>query len=317
MRTFANAWLGTLSPEELKLAQMPYESPARVGWHFIPKPERKGLPLRDMDAAQQAAALRLVRAALSEVGYSKTNQIMSLEGVLRQLEGPGSEARRDPRKYYVTVFGDPKTTSEDAPWGLSFEGHHLSLNFVCRGDVIVDSTPQFFASNPAEVRNEVEGPIKKGTRVLREEEELGFQLVGSLDEKQLAAGRFAEEALAEIRFAGEPQPQVTEPVGIAYKDLTKAQQTTLRDLIDVYNSAVPKSVADARMALINDSGWDDIRFGWAGALKPGVGHYYRVTGATFLIEFVNTQPDAAGNPANHIHCVWRDMTGDFDLPIKD
>jgi len=24
---------------------------------------------------------------------------------------------------------------------------------------------------------------------------------------------------------------------------------------------------------------------------------------TFSIEFVNVQPDAEGNPANHIHCV--------------
>jgi len=28
------------------------------------------------------------------------------------------------------------------------------------------------------------------------------------------------------------------------------------------------------------------------------------------------QPDAEGNPANHIHCMWRDRTGDFDLPAK-
>jgi hypothetical protein len=37
----------------------------------------------------------------------------------------------------------------------------------------------------------------------------------------------------------------------------------------------------------------------------------RVEGTTFSIEFVNVQPDAEGNPANHIHCVWRDKTGDF------
>jgi hypothetical protein len=39
-----------------------------------------------------------------------------------------------------------------------------------------------------------------------------------------------------------------------------------------------------------------------------------VQGPTFLIEFVNTQPDAAGNLANHIHTLWRDMRGDFALP---
>jgi hypothetical protein len=43
-----------------------------------------------------------------------------------------------------------------------------------------------------------------------------------------------------------------------------------------------------------------------GATKPGEGHYYRVQGSTFLIEFDNTQ-----NDANHIHCVWRDFNGDW------
>jgi len=317
MRTFATAWLDTLTPAELALAKMPYESPARVGWHFIPKPERKGLPLRDMNLAQQTAALRLVRAALSETGYKKASQIMSLEGVLRELEGPGSEARRDPRKYYVTVFGDPQQTSADNPWGLSFEGHHLSLNFVCRGDKIVDSTPQFFATNPAEVMTEVKGPVRKGTRVLRDEEVLAFDLVNSLNDEQRGAAVIAEEALQEIRFAGEPQPEATAPEGIAYLKLNKSQQETLGKLINVYNAAVPDSVSQTRQALIDEAGWDQIHFAWAGALKPGIGHYYRITGPTFLIEFVNTQPDAAGNPANHVHCVWRDMTGDFDLPIAD
>ena len=61
---------------------------------------------------------------------------------------------------------------------------------------------------------------------------------------------------------------------------------------------------------------DKIYFGWAGALKPGIGHYYRIQGPTFLIEFVNTQPDAAGNPASHIHAIWRDVRGDFAISIK-
>ncbi|MBI3465309.1 MAG: DUF3500 domain-containing protein, partial [Planctomycetes bacterium] len=35
-----------------------------------------------------------------------------------------------------------------------------------------------------------------------------------------------------------------------------------------------------------------------------------------LIEFVNTQPDSAGNPANHIHSVWRNMAGDFGTTVE-
>jgi hypothetical protein len=36
----------------------------------------------------------------------------------------------------------------------------------------------------------------------------------------------------------------------------------------------------------------------AGGLERGEGHYYRVQGSTFLIEYDNTQ-----NNANHVHCV--------------
>ncbi len=74
-------------------------------------------------------------------------------------------------------------------------------------------------------------------------------------------------------------------------------------------------VAGERLAAIRDAGWDKVSFCWAGATEQGIGHYYRVQGPTFLIELVNTQPDAAGNPANHIHCVWRDMKGDFANPL--
>ena len=56
---------------------------------------------------------------------------------------------------------------------------------------------------------------------------------------------------------------------------------------------------------------DEIRFAWAGATQPGKGHYYRIQGKSFLIEFDNTQSDYSRNKANHIHSVWRDFDGDF------
>ena len=82
---------------------------------------------------------------------------------------------------------------------------------------------------------------------------------------------------------------------------------------------MPEEVVAERLQLIEtaEGGWDAVKFAWAGSLKPGVGHYYRVEGPTFVIELCNVQPDAEGNPANHIHCMWRDRTGDFDLPARD
>jgi hypothetical protein len=313
LSTFADSFLGTLDNSQKSLAMMEYDSPQRVDWHFIPKKTRKGLVMREMNAAQRTAALRLVRAALSEIGYDKASRIMLLEGVLNKLEGDRGSWERDPEKYYLTIFGTP---SETGAWGLSFEGHHLSLNFSCRGGEVVDSTPQFFASNPATVMDDVPGPIKKGTRVLRDEEQMGFDLVNSLNEDQQKQAILSDKALKEIRFAGEAQATVDAPEGIPLSELDEKQQKQLKTLIMVYINAVAEKVAERRRDQIEKNGWDNVHFAWAGATEPGIGHYYRIRGQEFLIEFVNTQADAAGNPANHIHAVWRDVTGDFDLPAK-
>ncbi len=313
MKTFATAWLETLDDAQKAKAVAAYDSSDRTTWNFIPLPTRKGLPLMEMNVAQQAGALRTLRAALSEAGYDKSSKIMQMESVLRILEGPGSEEKRNPEKYYTTIYGTPSDTEA---WGFSFEGHHLSLNFVCRGGVVVDSSPQFFAANPAKLASDVTGPLPKGTRILRLEEDLAFDVINKLSDQDRSKATIAKDAPKEIRFAAMPQPEVTPPEGLLMSEMDGESKERLMQLIELYASAVPDDVAKDRMRIINSDGPRNIHFAWAGATSPGVGHYYRVQGKSFLIEFVNTQPDAEGNPANHIHAVYRDMTGDFDLPIK-
>ncbi|HEX3871879.1 MAG TPA: DUF3500 domain-containing protein, partial [Pirellulales bacterium] len=82
-----------------------------------------------------------------------------------------------------------------------------------------------------------------------------------------------------------------------------------------YANNAPEDVAADRLSKLDAAGFGNVYFAWAGSDRLGEGHYYRVQGPTFLIEFVNTQPDSAGNPANHIHSIWRDMAGDFAVPI--
>jgi hypothetical protein len=307
---FANSFLGQLDDEQKATAVMPYDSEKRVDWHFIPKKTRKGLMMRNMNEAQRVAALRLLRSALSEAGYAKASKIMLLEDVLRQLEGDARAWERDPNKYFVTIFGKP---GAEGKWGLSFEGHHLSMNFSFRDGELVDSTPQFFAANPATVMDKVSGPLGKGTRVLRDEEQIALDLVNGLDDGRRNIAIIDQDAPKEIRFAGEPQAKVGGPEGIEYSLLDDNSKAMLKKLVGTYVDAVAEPVAKSRREIIEEDGWDEVRFAWAGPTKPGIGHYYRVRGKRFLIEFVNTQADAAGNPANHIHCVWRDLSGDFDL----
>jgi hypothetical protein len=312
----ANAWLDSLDAAQRALASKPFADATRTDWHFVPKPTRKGVQLRDMTAPQQEAALALLRSALSHAGYDKSVAIMELDEILRILEGSRAKNIRDPKRYFFTIFGTP---SDEGPWGISVEGHHLSLNFTVRDGRIVDSTPQFMGANPAVVKTPLPNLPAVGRRVLDAEESVAFELVHSLDEGQRSKAIIATEPPKEIRGAGEPQPSGEPAVGIGFGDLSAPQQVVLKRLVDVYCESMPEEVVAERRKLIEaaDGGWEAVKFAWAGSLKAGIGHYYRVEGPTFVIELCNVQPDAEGNPANHIHCVWRDRTGDFDLPAKE
>ena len=318
MTAAATAWLAGLDELQRTRAVADFEAAARTDWHFVPKPIRKGLPLTDMTKSQREGVHALLESALSEAGYGKAVTIMELDELLRRLEGTAAKNTRDSLRYFVTIFGEP---GPKGTWGLSVEGHHLSLNFTVRDGVLIDSTPQFMGANPAEVKTTFPGLPAAGSRVLAAEESLAFELVTSLDEGQRKQAVIAAEPPAEIRAAGAPQPPAGPPAGLSFAKLTADQQSLVRRLVEVYSSSMPVEVARERQALIERGsaattdagyhGWDEIHFAWAGALEPGRGHYYRLEGPSFLVEFVNVQPDAEGNPANHIHCVWRDKTGDF------
>jgi hypothetical protein len=313
MTATAKAFLATLDEKQKETTLLEYDTPKRVDWHFIPKDERKGLQIKQMTQPQRDAAHKLLQTCLSDIGYQKATKIMSLEALLNELEAGRGRNIRDPERYYFTLFGEP---ASEGKWGLSIEGHHLSLNFVVEDDRVIASTPQFFAANPNKVTMENKSGIPVGTEVLKNEEALAFKLVNMLSPSQLKKALIAEKAPQEIRAAGEPQPPQEPPVGLAIPEMTDEQVEVLKQLGNAYLESMPAAVRQDRTDAIEASNTANIHFAWAGAREPGIGHYYRIQGETFLIEFVNTQPDAAGNPASHIHCVWRDMRGDFALPAK-
>jgi hypothetical protein len=314
MTAAGKQFVGTLSEEERAQAVLPYDSPKRTDWHYIPKPARKGLQIKDMNQAQRKAAHALLQSALSAVGFSKATKIMQLESVLDALEKDRKNRLvRDPERYYVTLFGEPKA---DGRWGLSIEGHHLSLNFVVQGEQVVSSTPTFFGANPGVLMADYGPGFPKGLRVLAGEEDVAFKLLASLSDEQRAIATFDEKAPRDIRDAGKAAPPVESANGLAASEMSESQVALLRQLIDVYVSNLPPDVAAERLSAIEREGFDDIKFAWAGADKPGVGHHYHVQGETFLIEFNNTQPDSAGNLANHIHAVWHDRAGNFAIPVE-
>src|SRR5258708_14162567 len=174
MTECANRFLVAIDRAQRDKASFPVDTDERMNWHFIPK-ERKGLSLREMTPYQKHLASALLAAGLSQTGYIKAVTIMSLEDVLKIIENDSGE-RRNPEKYYFSVFGTP---SETNAWGYRIEGHHLSQNYtLVHGAVIYG--PSFFGSNPAVVR---QGP-RKGLHTLAGEDDLGIELIHALDEHQ-------------------------------------------------------------------------------------------------------------------------------------
>lgn len=314
MTKAADSWLASLDAEQRAKAMKEYDDPTRLDWHFIPKPVRKGLQIREMTEPQRALAKNLLQSGLSQTGYDKATHIMAVETLLKELEaGKTGTPLRDPERYYFTLFGKPAPTGK---WGLSIEGHHLSWNFVVDQNKIISSTPNMFGANPAIMKGPEKSGVKTGTRLLAKEELLAFDLLASFTPEQKAIAVFAKEALSEVRAAGTPQPPAEKAVGLSAEKMSAPQRETLKALIEVYIGSLADDLAKERLAEVEKAGIQNVYFGWAGAEQPGIGHYYRVQGTTFVIEFVNTQPDAAGNPANHIHCTWRDLRGDFAIPIQ-
>ena len=96
------------------------------------------------------------------------------------------------------------------------------------------------------------------------------------------------------------------PAGLAFAKMPQPQQRQLERLIVQVVRTLRGELADEALQGIRDAGLERVHFAWAGGLAPGVGHYYRVQGPTFIIEYDNTQ-----NDANHIHAVWRNPSNDF------
>ena len=301
MADAANNYLNALSADAKAKSVFEFKDAERTNWHFIPR-ARKGLSIKEMTQEQRLLAHALLASGLSHRGYGKAVSIMSLEAVLAELEKARPGAARDPELYFVSVFGKP---GGNEPWGWRVEGHHLSLNFTSNGTATgVSVTPSFFGANPGEVRG---GP-RSGTRVLGGEEELGRQLVKSLNEEQRKTAIILAEAPKDI--INVPGRNETKPQGLPQSKMSPDQTALLTKLIHEYLQRHRPDVAAAEWTKIEKGGFGNVHFAWAGGLERGEPHYYRVQGEKFVLEYDNTQ-----NGANHVHSVWRDFGNDFGVDL--
>lgn len=309
MAEAANKFLASLKADQKAKASYPLKGEDRYRWHFIPtemvKGGRTGLSMIDMDAKQRDLAKALLKSATSGTGYKKATQIMMLEGILRASEKNG-KLDRNPILYFVSIFGEPSATGT---WAWRYEGHHLSMAFTVIDGKTVVSTPSFMGSNPAEVTS----GKSKGLRVLAKEEDLARELVKSLDASQRELAVFDKKAPRDILSGANRKAEELAPKGLGFGKLNAQQKNALQALVREYVFRSRTEVAKADLANIAKEGWDKVHFAWAGGFEKGEGHYYRIQGPSFMLEYANTQ-----NDAHHVHAAWREFHGDYgdDLLAK-
>jgi len=313
MADAADKFIASLSDEQKKKLFFDFDDKHRLGWFFTPQQDskamtytRKGLRFEELNDEQRKLALELLKTGTSKSGYNQAVTIMSLESILKESEPKKSGGMiRNPEWYFVSIFGKPSKTGK---WGWRFEGHHLSVNFTLDRGQLSSETPFMFGANPAEVK----AGMKKGRRTLPEIEDLARELIKSLDADQMKVTWQGEKQFPEIA-ENTPAAKPGEPVGISGAKLGDKQKELLMKLIKAYTDRMPDAVGSMEYAAVKDAGLDKVHFAYAGDPTPGKGYSYRVHGASFLVEFLNVQADGSGNPANHIHSVWRHLPSDFGL----
>jgi hypothetical protein len=293
MRSAATALLAGLDDHASTLARRAFHDEGARRWIEYRPRARPGVCLSDLGPAERKAAHRLLATGLSPHAYAQAMAIVALEEVLDRREG--WVRGRHSADYWVTVFGDP----DGDTWSWRFEGHHLSVTMTVRGEE-VSPAPVFLGANPARISYAGRNVL----RPLAPEEDMARDLLDAMGEAGRAAAVIAEEAPQDIVSSVLPRVATPiEPQGVAADRLVPAARAALDQLVNLYLDRLPQELAAREAACVERN---RLHFAWAGPLRPGWRHYYRIQGPDLLLEYDNTTEDA-----NHAHTVLRRPDSDF------
>jgi hypothetical protein len=313
-------FISTLSQEEIELVSFDFEDSLRTKWTNLPigLQKRHGIRYGHLSENSKIAFHHLLTTLFSSQGYLKTTSIMVLDDVLNEVYKEAYERKLIPDEvyqeiralnwdygnYFIAIWGEPNLQD---PWGLKFEGHHISINLsVVGGEVSL--TPLFLGTDPAEVA------ISKysGLRVLSKEEDYGLLFINSLNEEQKQIATLSQEVPGDIITNPSNNQRITEYQGIKASELTTEQKDILMMLIKEYINNLEHAKSHKYLSKIEESGINEIYFAWIGSYKIREPNYYIINGPDFIIEYDNV---GFNNDGNHIHSIWREKGNDFGEDI--
>ena len=298
----ANVLLESLDEHARGKISFAINSRERREWTNLPaKPNAGGVRLGDMDEGQIKAALDLMASLLSQHGYQKMTDIMIADDQLlrngKARSGFGTE------NFSLVIFGTP---SEEDPWAVQMDGHHVGLNISVTGRQLTIS-PSFIGTQPADFELG-----DKTVRPLTGEVDDAFALVNLLDETQRKAAVLGNKR-GQLATGPGRDNRVPEAEGVDCSTFNEAQREKLIELISQWVSDLPPAHAEKRMAELTAE-IDKMKFSWNGAVEVGSDISYRLQGPTLIIEYACQS--LGGVPQQHLHTMYRNPKNEYGLQIE-
>jgi hypothetical protein len=308
----ATAVLASLTDDERSRATHELDAPAWRGWS---NPEfvfhKIGVRLEDISDESADAVHALVRASLSETGYSRVREAMELNAYLGELVD--LPTIMNARSYWFALFGTP---TADEPWGWQLFGHHVAVNWVSVGGREVVA-PVFIGAEPA---------LSDGahTPIFDAREQSALRLAASLTSLQREAAVVFASVLDPAMPEGRLHPADERHVAGAFRDnrvvpyegirateLDDSQRALLRDIADDFHGLLRDEQRLTAMAEF-DTHIDQTWFSWYGATDGTEPIYFRVHSPVILAELDNHAGVWLSNrlPARfHVHSTLRHPNG--------
>ena len=306
-------FVATLDDDQRDEALYAFEDDERFDLRLAPL-GLEGLTIAQMTDAQWGALRDLLGHVLSPSGLEKMDTIRSLEVEVAATEGGLfgwlMGGMRDPKRYFLAVFGPP---SPESPWGFRFDGHHFSLNTTAVPGQPISATPFFLGGQPRVVP---EGLERAGLRVLEDEEALAVELLNglTLDERTQAWLPWQEgSAIRRPMSVSDGETFEMPPrEGLERASLPATSRARLDALLEVHLGHFAADVAARYRAEVFDAETPvTLQYASAGnapeaVVESGRALYYRIQAGGLSIEF-----DDTAEAADHVHIVLRHVDNDF------
>jgi hypothetical protein len=317
----ANALKAKLTTAQQTTVQLDWTVANARRWSNFPTSvvTRNGVPLRDMSADAQTAALNLVSVATSTTGSTLLAELRAADQWL-VTDAMQSTTTFGEGLYYIAFLGTPSTT---AKWLLQITGHHLAHN-ISFNTTCATGTPFFDGAEPMNWNDGTmsHAPIESQRTAMT----ALLAAVSSAPESKLT-GTFSDLLNGPVG-TGATGGDTKYPLTLSYPTGTTGRGVNLggqaanvkalaKTAIETWVKNVSDPLANSLLTdYESDTALAQTYVAYAGSADLSTqGSYIRIDGPRVWIE-ASVQAGATYKTIVHWHTIWRDKAADYGAEFR-